>query len=132
MPRLLWLYLGHLFVGLGIVGVFLPILPTTPFILLASACYSRGSERFNAWLLNHPVFGPPLRDWRAQKMIRPKAKVVASASIFIAIGIVVLAEKIPLYGKLGMVSVVVPVWIYIVTRPSRPRDSCDSQDERHC
>lgn len=123
MPRIIWLYLGHLFVGLGIVGVFLPILPTTPFILLASACYSRGSERFSAWLLNHPVFGPPLRDWRAAKIIRPRAKLVASLSIYAAIGIVTLSEKIPIYGKLGMVSVVIPVWIYIVTRPSKTRDN---------
>lgn len=128
MPRLIWLYLGHFFVGLGLVGVFLPILPTTPFILLASACYSRGSEQFNTWLLNHPVFGPPLRDWRVQKIIRPKAKIVASISIFVAIGVVVLTEKIPIYGKLGMVSVVVPVWIYIVTRPSRPRDMSQDRD----
>jgi uncharacterized membrane protein YbaN (DUF454 family) len=122
MPRLIWLYIGHFFVGLGILGIFLPILPTTPFILLASACYSRGSERFNLWLLNHPVFGPALRDWRAQKIIRIKAKIVASISIFVAIGVVVLAEKIPIYGKVGMVSVVLPVWLYLVTRPSRPRD----------
>jgi hypothetical protein len=123
MPRLIWLYLGHLFIGLGIVGIFLPILPTTPFILLASACYSRGSERFSVWLLNHPTFGPPLRDWRSQKIIRPKAKIIASLSIWVAIGMVTLSAKIPLYGKVGMVLVVIPVWLYIVTRPSRPRDN---------
>lgn len=122
MPRVMWLYLGHLCVGLGILGVFLPILPTTPFILLASACYSRGSERFHQWLLNHPVFGPSLRDWQKARVIRPRAKIVASLSIFFAIGMVFASEKIPLYGKAGMVGVVLPVWIFIVTRPSRARD----------
>lgn len=122
MPRLVWLSFGHFFVGLGLLGVFLPILPTTPFILLASACYSRGSKKFEAWLLNHKLFGPPLSDWRYQGVIRPKAKILASLSIAAGILVVVLSARIPLVGKCGMVSVVTPVWLFLLTRPSKPRD----------
>ena len=122
MPRILWLWMGHFFLGMGFIGLFLPILPTTPFILLASACYSRGSAKFETWLNQHKLFGPALRDWRSQKVIRPRAKIIATLSIAASVAFVVISPKIPEYGKIGMVSLVVPIWIYLVTRPSKPRD----------
>jgi len=61
---LLW-SAGSLCVALGVIGLFLPVLPTTPFMLLAAACYARASERFYRWLLTHRVFGPTVREWRA-------------------------------------------------------------------
>lgn len=74
MRRLGFLALGHALVALGIVGAVLPVLPTTPFLLLAAACYARGSPRLEAWLLGHPRFGPALRDWRLHGAIAPRAK----------------------------------------------------------
>ncbi|MFN2315712.1 MAG: YbaN family protein, partial [Gemmatimonadales bacterium] len=58
--RVLWLLLGHVFVGVGLIGALLPVLPTTPFMILAAWSYSKGSKRFEAWLLNHATFGPPI------------------------------------------------------------------------
>src|SRR5688572_17560241 len=57
---------GTLALALGILGVFLPLLPTTPFVLLAAACYARASVRAHGWLLNHRWFGPILRRWREE------------------------------------------------------------------
>lgn len=68
---------GLLFVALGFIGAFLPILPTTPFLILAAACFARSSRRFESWLLDHSRFGPLLRDWRQRGAIPRKAKFAA-------------------------------------------------------
>lgn len=75
--RGVFLVLGLFFVGLGIVGAFLPVLPTTPFMILAAACFARSSIRLEAWLLNHKRFGPLLREWRARGAIPRRAKYAA-------------------------------------------------------
>ena len=72
--RFLWVQvafaaLGTLFLLLGIAGVFLPVLPATPFLLLATACYARSSRRFYNWLMNHPAFGPLIIEWRTYRSI---------------------------------------------------------------
>lgn len=61
--------LGFFFVGLGALGVFLPLLPTTPFLLLAAGCFARSSEKWHAWLRDSRLFGPILRDWEARRCI---------------------------------------------------------------
>ena len=84
---------GTLFLGLGIVGIFLPVLPTTPFLLLAAACYARSSQRFYDWLLNNKWFGTYVKNYREGRGVPLKVKIFTIsllwitilASIFIAI-----------------------------------------------
>lgn len=75
--RGLWALAGVTSLVLGIVGAFLPVLPTVPFVLLAAFCFSRGSRRAEDWLLNHRVFGPMVRDWRANHSIPWRVKQLA-------------------------------------------------------
>lgn len=85
--RLLWLILGLTSLALGAVGVFLPILPTVPFMLLAAFCFSKSSERLHHWLLKHPKFGPSIEDWQRNGAINRRVKHYATISIFAAFGI---------------------------------------------
>lgn len=75
--RRVYLVLGFAFVALGFIGAFLPVLPTTPFLILAAACFARSSPRLESWLLNHPRFGPMLIAWREYGAIPFKAKLMA-------------------------------------------------------
>ena len=77
MKRWLFLSLGVMFLALGVVGAFLPLLPTTVFIILAAGCFARSSPRLETWLLGHPRFGPTLRAWRENGAIPRKAKILA-------------------------------------------------------
>lgn len=68
---------GCVFFGLGVVGVFLPVLPTTPFMILAASCFAKSSKRFHLWLMNHPTFGKLLQDWEQRRAIPRYAKYLA-------------------------------------------------------
>jgi len=87
LPKLLWLAAGWLSLAAGFVGIFLPLLPTVPFVLLAAFCFSRGSARCERWLLGHPRFGPWIEDWRANRAVPLRAKQLAT--LMMAAGAVV-------------------------------------------
>ena len=77
LTRPLWLGGGLLAVGLGILGIALPLLPTVPFFLLAAFCFARSNPAWERRLLDHPRYGPPLREWRTRRAISRKAKLAA-------------------------------------------------------
>lgn len=83
---LLWLA-GTVSLGLGIVGVVLPGLPTTPFVLLAAACYARASPRLHRWLREHRFFGPMVRDWEAHRSLSKRTKRIAQASMLVMVSL---------------------------------------------
>ena len=82
--RSIYLLAGLLMTALGIVGVFLPLLPTTPFLLVAVWCFSRSSPRLEQLLLNHRTLGPPLRNWRREGAISARAKTLAVGLIVVS------------------------------------------------
>ncbi len=116
LMRNLWIIAGLISLGAGIIGAFLPLLPTVPFLLLSAACFARGSDRLHDWLLSHPRLGPPIADWRDGGAIRPAAKRAALIAI-------ALSFAIPLaLGTTGWVVVVqvvvlTAVAVFILTRP---------------
>lgn len=83
MPRIILIIIGWLAVALGTLGIFLPLLPTTPFILLAAWCFARSSPRFHRWLLYRSWFGGYLRHWQEYRAMPPGAKPRAVAMILL-------------------------------------------------
>jgi uncharacterized protein len=121
--RLFFLITGFISLGLGVAGVFLPVLPTTPFIILAAFCFSRSSERWHKWLLNNKKFGPALRDWERYGVIRLRAKVLASILIAVSFTSMWIFAKVATALKLTLVGIGILVLIFIWTRPSVPKKS---------
>ncbi|MFZ2102693.1 MAG: YbaN family protein [Oricola sp.] len=85
--RLVWLILGIISVGAAAAGVVLPLVPATPFLLLAAFAFARSSPRLEAWLLGHPRFGPVIADWRLERAIGRRPKAVALATMVATPGI---------------------------------------------
>lgn len=90
MHKPLLITLGLLFVGLATLGIFLPVLPTTPFLLLAVACFARSSEKLHEWLLSNRTFGPVIKHWQESKSMPRRAKVYSIISIVLVGGVSVL------------------------------------------
>lgn len=118
MMRVLWLCLGCLMLALGVIGAFLPVMPTTIFLILAVACFSRSSPRLEKWLLDSPTYGPALRAWRDQGAVSRKGKTYACLGM--AVGYVLFW-----WGAhpSWMLAAVVAVFFlasaaYVVTRPA--------------
>ncbi|MDK4502388.1 YbaN family protein [Fusobacterium necrophorum] len=97
---------------LGGIGIFLPLLPTTPFILLSAFCFQKSSERFHQWILNSPIFGKYIRDYQEQKGITLKNKIVAVT--FMALGMSFSAYKVPnIYMRISLLVIFIAVSYHI-------------------
>lgn len=114
--RLPLLAAGWLCVGLGIIGAFLPVMPTTIFMIAALACFAKASPRLEQWLLDHPRFGPSLRAWKEEGAISRKAKRIAVVAMAVSWSIVA-ATAHNFFVPLGVGVVLVMVATYVVTRP---------------
>ena len=108
---LLWLA-GTVSLGLGIVGVVLPGLPTTPFVLLAAACYAKASPRLHGWLLRHRLFGPMVRDWETHRSLTRRTKTVAQVSMVVMVGLSAwgLRDR-PVLLAVVLIAAVIGVWV---------------------
>lgn len=115
LSRVAWTVAGTLVVGLGILGIFLPILPTIPFLLLAAICYARGSEGFYNWLLNNKLFGRYIRDYREGKGIPFKVKVLTICLVWIAIGCSAAFAVHALAVRLILIIIAIGVTAYILS-----------------
>ena len=102
--------------ALGTIGIFLPLLPTTIFLIIAAYAFARSSERLHNWLLSNKVFGPFIKDWQDHGRIRRPAKVMA----LISMGVIVFLSwgfGAPAFVIVIQLLVLIPVAIFIVTRP---------------
>ena len=117
--KLLLITTGTICVGLGIIGLVLPVVPTSPFLLLAAACYARSSKRFYNRLLANPIFGPPIRQWREDRSIPLRAKWLAIAMILVTFSVTVIfiLEDTPARLIMSLIGLLVIVFLYRI--PSR-------------
>ncbi len=115
--RYIWAFFGLICVGLAIVGVVLPLLPTVPFLLLAAYFFARSSERLHSWLVSHKMFGPLILDWQTNGAINTKAKRLSTVSIVLIFVLSLIIGLRPLI--LGIQAVVLGcVLFFIWTRPN--------------
>lgn len=121
VARKLWLAAGLLALGIGLVGVVLPVMPTAPFVIVAAYAFSRSSERWNRWLRQHRIFGPPIENWEEHGAIGRTAKFV---------GVLSMAGSVVLSFLLGMApillaiqgTILAAVSVFVLTRPAPPED----------
>lgn len=119
LKKTLFLTLGHLSVTLGVIGAFLPILPTTPFLLLAVYFYSKSSNKLHHWIINHKHLGPPIILWEKNGVIRPKAKILATIMIGLVMVLKLPNLNILLAYKIIIAIILTSVLVFIWSRPSK-------------
>lgn len=117
--------LGLIFLGIGIVGVWIPLIPTTGPVLLAAYLFSKSSARFDRWLVNHRVFGPVVRDWRAGRGFTVRLKLVAvvaiAATFTLTVGFAV--DNSPV--RVGLIALAIGLVVYILRLPTKPAAGCE-------
>lgn len=109
---------GTISLALGAVGVFLPILPTTPFLLLSAACYYRGSERMHRWLLNNKLFGRYIRDYKEGKGISQMGKIFTLFLLWITICYSALFLVNNYIVQIVLFAIAVAVTLHVLTLPT--------------
>jgi uncharacterized membrane protein YbaN (DUF454 family) len=113
--RIVYVGLGTFFLALGVAGIFLPVLPTTPFLLLTSYFYLRSSPRLYAWLHRTRLFGPLLRDWEQHRAVRPRVKVTAVVVVLATVTASFLAGGVPPVAK-AVLLVAAAIGLTVVVR----------------
>jgi uncharacterized protein len=120
LMRPLYFGAGIVLVGVGIAGYILPILPGTIWLILAAWCFARSSPRFEAWLLNHPRFGPSVVAWRQYGAIPRRVKIIAIAMMALSFVIIVLSH--PAAWLLWLTgAILIACAVFVSTRPEGPK-----------
>lgn len=114
----LFITFGVIALIIGIIGIFLPLLPTTPLLILSAYCFSKGSQRLHQWLLTRPRIGPMIKDWEDNKVIRPRAKLLSTFMIILLFGYTLIYVEVAIWIKLLSTLIGISVLTFILTRKS--------------
>ncbi len=106
---------GWIFVALGVIGIIVPLMPTTIFFIIAAACFARSSEKFYNWLINHPRFGKFIRDYREQRGMQLKSKIIAVSIMLITIGSSAIFFTEKMFVRILLAVIAVGVSSYIIS-----------------
>ncbi len=114
IKKYLLLALGTTSLGLGILGIFVPLLPTTPFLLLAAACFMRSSEQLYRWLIEHRYLGSYIRNYHEHKAITRRALAAALLTLWAAMGYVIIWVAQHVLLRLALLAVAVAVTVHLL------------------
>ncbi len=115
MKKYVYIALGTISLGLGIVGIFVPLLPTTPFLLLTAALYCHSSDKLYNKLMNHKTLGPYIHDFRTHKSIPLKTKIISISLVWITIGYSIMCIVPLLFVKILLATIAIGVTIHILS-----------------
>ena len=118
MKRTILISLGWLCVGLGFVGVFVPGIPTTIFLIIALWAFTKSSKKLRHWLLNHKRFGPILNNWQQHKVVPRRAKILMVVLMSLAVILFYYSSQ-SLILTIGLIIILVSVAIYVISLPSK-------------
>lgn len=128
--RPFWLLLAWVALGLAVLGVVLPGLPTTPFVLVSAWAASQGSPRLHQWLLRHRLFGPMIRDWRREGAVHRRAKWMATATMLLCAALLLWLAPKPWMAATGCaIMLVVGSWLWLRPEPQRATVSEAAPDQ---
>jgi len=116
--KLILVILGWIFFVVGIIGVFVPGLPTTPFLILTAYCFSKGSKRLHTWLLRQPKIGTFIKDWEEQHIIRKSSKIIATTFMVLLFSYTLIFVDVSWGIKIIVSLIGISCLIFIWTRPS--------------
>jgi hypothetical protein len=119
-PKPLLVSIGIVCVGLGSAGIVLPLVPTTPFLLLAAACFAKSSDRFYAWLLGHRRFGPVIRDYREKGGITRKTRAIALSLLWFSITLSAFAVLSSWIPRVALFAIAAAVTIHLFSLKTLP------------
>ncbi|MBM4170397.1 MAG: DUF454 domain-containing protein [Ignavibacteria bacterium] len=113
--KYLLIAVGWIFVGLGVIGIFVPLMPTTIFFILAAASFAKSSERFYNWLINHPRFGKFIKDYREKKAMPLKSKIISISMMAIVITTSAFLFTQSIWIRILLFFILISVCIYIIS-----------------
>ncbi len=123
-----FLILGFTFLAIGLIGVVVPVLPTTPFMILALIMFAESSQKFHDWLYHHRLFGPALQQWRRNRVIPLKAKIAALSMMLLSYSYLVFFANMPAWALVSVALFMAGGAWFILDKPSRaPDDSLDDK-----
>lgn len=126
LKKALWRLLALFFVALAFIGVILPGIPTTEFVLLAVWASANGWPRLHDWLINHPRFGPLIEQWHTHRAIPRRAKWIAFLGMLVS-GTLLITSNAPLWVKYSVPVIMGIVMIWLARRPEMPKLACENE-----
>ena len=118
MKRTILISLGCFCVGLGFIGVFIPGIPTTIFLIIALWAFTKSSEKLRHWLLNHKRFGPILNNWQEHKVVPRRAKILMVVLMSLAVILFYYSSQ-SLILTIGLIIILISVAVYVISLPSK-------------